>query len=202
MKCRGWGHMAAGCLATKDTCGICGEEHRTSACNNNGKVYCVSCKTDQHASRDRACPEFIRRCTQFDERHPDNAMQYYPTDQDWTYALAPSASRVPLGERFPQKFAVNSLPIGRYKQTEKEHQQSAYGEEKAGNQQKKRQRRWGQNTLDGFVTRTGANLTPIGSKKEDGEILDEYDRYLENAASEPFDKPFEGTELNKENGWY
>jgi len=35
-------------------------------------------------------------------------MPYYPSDQDWSWVARPL--RVPIDERFPQRFAVNSLP--------------------------------------------------------------------------------------------
>jgi hypothetical protein len=58
MKCRKWGHFVSECLADKDTCGSCGESHRTNACTNKGKVFCVSCGDSSHPSWDRSCPEF------------------------------------------------------------------------------------------------------------------------------------------------
>jgi hypothetical protein len=58
MKCRKWGHFANKCQADKDTCGTCGNLHRTNVCTNKGKVYCVTCKDSSHASWDRTCPEF------------------------------------------------------------------------------------------------------------------------------------------------
>ena len=58
MKCRRWGHFAHACMADTDTCGTCGEEHRTNECVNKDKTFCVSCKSNSHASWDRECPEF------------------------------------------------------------------------------------------------------------------------------------------------
>jgi hypothetical protein len=140
---------------------------------------------------------------QFDERYPDNMLQYYPTEQDWTYAPALSPTRVPLEERFLQKYAVNALPIGRGRQADNEIQQTARGQGRKGNQQGRRPRQQGQNTLDGFVTCTGTNLTPLGPKKdkEEGELPDEYDRYFERAASESLDIPLNRVELDKMDGW-
>ena len=109
MKCRRWGHFASDCQADKDTCGTCGGSHRTNACTNKGNVYCVSCRDKTHASWDRACPEFNRRCAVQDNRNPENAMPYYPTEHDWTLTARPH--RIPLDERFPGRYAVNSLPI-------------------------------------------------------------------------------------------
>ena len=108
MKCRKWGHFVSECLADKDTCGSCGDAHRTNACTNKGKVYCVSCGDRSHPSWDRTCPEFSRRCAIRDERNPENAMPFFPTAHDWTLTARPH--RVPLDERFPGKYAVNSLP--------------------------------------------------------------------------------------------
>lgn len=108
MKCRRWGHFADKCLETTDTCGTCGGKHRTSACTNRSKFFCVSCGTNAHASWDRACPEFIRRCALIDEKIPDNSMPFFPAEQDWTLVTRPA--KVPYADRFPAKYAVNSLP--------------------------------------------------------------------------------------------
>jgi len=108
LKCRGWEHKAQNCEAQVDTCGTCGEDHRTSSCQSKGKVYCATCKTNDHASWDRNCPEFIRRCVMYDERNPENNTVYFPTEQDWTLTAKPP--RIPLSERFPRQLAVKSLP--------------------------------------------------------------------------------------------
>jgi len=60
MKCRKWGHFASDCQADKDTCGTCGDPHRTNVCTNKGKFYCISCGDKSHPSWDRTCPEFNR----------------------------------------------------------------------------------------------------------------------------------------------
>jgi hypothetical protein len=108
MKCRKWGHFAGECTASKDTCGTCREHHRTNVCTNKGKLWCVTCENTYHASWDRNCLKFNRRCFVMDERNPENSMPYFPTDQDWTQAIRPW--RILLEERFPANFAVNSLP--------------------------------------------------------------------------------------------
>ena len=108
MKCRRWGHFAMNCPDSEDTCGTCGGKHRTSACQNKEKLHCVSCGDNSHASWDRACPEFIKRSAILDERNPLNSMPFFPTDQDWTLVSRPS--RIPLEERFPTAYAVQSLP--------------------------------------------------------------------------------------------
>src|SRR6202789_452058 len=109
LRCRRWGHYAINCLELDEACGTCGGKHRTSQCNNPEKKYCVSCNSDKHTSWDRNCPELLRRKNSFDEKHPENNLVYFPTDKEWTLTTRPD--RIPLEERFPPRFAVNSLPI-------------------------------------------------------------------------------------------
>jgi hypothetical protein len=109
LRCKRWGHFAINCSVPEDVCGTCGEAHRTIQCKNLDKKHCVSCNLDSHPSWDRNCLEFIRRCKIFDEKHPENNMVYFPTDEDWTLTTRPD--RIPTKERFPQWFTVNSLPI-------------------------------------------------------------------------------------------
>jgi cellular nucleic acid-binding protein len=108
MKCRKWGHFAADCLEDKDACGNCGENHHTKECPDSSRRYCVSCKNNTHASWDCGCPEFIRRVEQMDENHPENALTYFPTEEDWTKHACPA--RIDLDTRFPAKYSVASLP--------------------------------------------------------------------------------------------
>ena len=159
MKCRLWGHFATECQAEANTCGTCGEAHRTNHCTNKEKRHCVSCGGNTHASWDRNCPEFIRRCTIFDERNPQNAMPYYPTEHDWTLAIRPE--RIPLDMRFPGKYAVNSIPVTAGKhagQTSK-----SQGKDTRREPAKKSHRE-------------NPNLIPLVRSREEGELLtdDEY----------------------------
>ncbi|KAG1790544.1 uncharacterized protein HD556DRAFT_1213301, partial [Suillus plorans] len=76
-KCQRYGHIARDCIQHHDTCANCTEEHRTSECTNKDLTRCVSCKTDNHASWARTCPELERRCTDLDSRDQGNTMPYY-----------------------------------------------------------------------------------------------------------------------------
>ena len=108
MKCRKWGHFANKCLAEKDVCGNCGEDHRTKDCTDKERRYCVSCRNDSHVSWDKECPEFKRRVDRMDKGHPENALTYFPTDEDWTFHSRPQ--EMGIEERFPAKYIVASLP--------------------------------------------------------------------------------------------
>ena len=115
MKCRNWGHFASACPSQTNVCSTCSESHRTTTCHNRGKLRCVSCNCDLHASWSRDCPEFNHRCSIYDERNPENAMPYFPSEQDWSLITRPH--RMPLADKFPAKFAVNSLPYTDNKRT-------------------------------------------------------------------------------------
>jgi hypothetical protein len=109
MKCRKWGHFAAECLEEKDTCGNCAEDHHTKDCPDKNRRYCVSCQDNTHASWDRNCPEFRCRVEQMDKSHPENALTYFPTEEEWSTQTCPA--RIDLDIRFPAKYEVASLPL-------------------------------------------------------------------------------------------
>ena len=164
MKCRKWGHFASECQAKLDTCGTCGENHVTKDCVDKGKRYCVACKATDHASWDRSCPEFQRKIAQFDEIHPENALTYFPTEESWTLTARPE--RVPLGERFPSRFAVGSLPPP-------SHAKRAPPTREIARKQKHKRRNVdnNQNTLDGYLeTREHKDQEQNAEPSEEGQI--------------------------------
>ena len=110
LKCRGWEHKALDCTAQVDTCGTCGDAHHTGDCTNKGKLHCASCKTNEHASWDRACPEFIRWCEEYSKKHLENNFIYFPTTQDWTLTMKPD--RILLEQCLPHNLAAKNLPSG------------------------------------------------------------------------------------------
>lgn len=190
LKCRGWEHKADACPAQQDTCGTCGESHRTSACTAKDKLYCVSCHDNTHASWDRLCPEFRRRCVLYDERYPENKMVYFPTDQDWTMSTKPA--RVPLEERFPAHFAVNSLPTAasrrQHRPTVRLPPRNFPGSNKSIPMSKGKQKAvQPQHHDDGVAegpsrTRSQSKLVPLGRGREEGELSDyaDFDSFLEH----------------------
>lgn len=128
-KCRKWGHFASACTASVNTCGTCRGNHRTNECTVKDKTYCASCKSEDHASWSRECPEFQRRCAQFDENYPENNLPYFPTDDDWS--LTPRPNRLQLAEKYPAKYAISAYP-----QPNRTNQASG---PKASNKQRKQQ---------------------------------------------------------------
>ena len=126
MKCRKWGHFAGSCIAPKDTCGTCGGEHRTNDCSCRDKLSCVSCRSSEHASWDRDCPEFRRRCDQFDENYPENNLPYFPTEEDWTLIQRPN--KIQRAEKFPTRYAAT--PLQQQGQPNRVHANKAQGNQR------------------------------------------------------------------------
>ena len=90
-------------------------------CQSRGKLWCISCQANNHASWDRNCPGFKRRCYMMDKQNPENSMLYFPMEQDWSQTLW--SSRIPSGKCFPSNSAVNSLHIHGVKLSKKRLQE-------------------------------------------------------------------------------
>ena len=168
MKCRGWGHYANDCNAQKNTCGTCGGEHRSHECNEPEKRYCTSCKTSAHASWDRNCPEFVKRCNWFDEKNPDNTLKFFPTEETWTQEVRPA--KFPFTECFPPQYAVNNAtPPTRNGGglTIREHVKKTKHPKNKGKKPE------GQTTLDGYAFTRCQSQTRAASEDsemEEGEV--------------------------------
>ena len=50
----------------------------------------------------------MRKCAEFDETHPENALKYIPMEEPWSKVIRPA--KIPFTDRFPSRFAVGSLP--------------------------------------------------------------------------------------------
>jgi hypothetical protein len=85
LKCQGWNHLAKECLEEHDRCSNCGDGHRANKCRSETR-YCVSCRSNDHASWSRACLAFIRKTEDFNSRNPDNSLQFFPTADSWTWS--------------------------------------------------------------------------------------------------------------------
>ncbi|KAI0767743.1 hypothetical protein C8Q74DRAFT_1180674, partial [Fomes fomentarius] len=85
MRCQRYGHMVRDCTNAMDTCGSCGSDHRTSECDKlqHGVRWCVSCRTTDHCSWDRDCPEKGRKQAQINTRFPENNVPFFPTPEAW-----------------------------------------------------------------------------------------------------------------------
>jgi hypothetical protein len=82
-KCQHYGHFAASCTAQKDTCGKCGQEHRTSECTVTEATKCTPCGSTSHATNSNRCPEYIKRLKSVQEKAPENLRMLYPTESNW-----------------------------------------------------------------------------------------------------------------------
>jgi hypothetical protein len=101
LKCQGWNHVAAECIQPFDRCGTCGaRDHRTSVCASSSE-FCANCETEGHTSWSRNCPTFVRKCQEFDAKHPENSLPYYPSKEPWTWASAPQCYEEEIPIRRP-----------------------------------------------------------------------------------------------------
>ena len=111
-KCQLYGHFAADCKVSKDTCGTCGGEHRTSVCMQEDR-WCTSCAVATHPSTSRRCPQFIRRLGILNTRNPEYALPYYQTNEEWTWEQPQPAKPFPR-EQAPEasrnRMTVNPRP--------------------------------------------------------------------------------------------
>ena len=101
------GAFHSSCCTLTDTCGSCSNQHMTKDCKTNNKRYCVSCRSDSHASWDHNCPQFLRKCDEYSGFHPENNLLYFPTEEEWTLTIRPE--RLPIENKFPSHFTVGSL---------------------------------------------------------------------------------------------
>jgi len=196
MKCRKWGHYAADCSAEKDTCGTCGGEHRSSECTDHTKRYCVSCKANDHASWDRNCPEFAKKCEWFNGKYPENKLRYFPTEDEWTHIQRPP--RIPLPERFPAHFAVGSLPPpnrnGRELPT-----RTINPRPKRSRNRKRNGANAGQHTLDQYFTPSQREVSSQNREEEsEEEDQDEQDEFV---SANPHPPPSINSSQDPYEGW-
>jgi|SRR6267142_6478834 len=90
-------------------------------------------------------------------------MPYFPTEEDWTMALRPN--RIPVGEKFPNKYTVNKLQTdtGKHSTATSRVPQKKYGNPPQGTQ----------NCSPRPTERTNSsnpNLIPLGHEREDSKL--------------------------------
>ncbi|QRV91983.1 Reverse transcriptase from transposon X-element protein [Ceratobasidium sp. AG-Ba] len=113
------GHQARNCTAPQ-TCGTCGEGHRTENCINRLNTYCVTCKTKGHPTWSTSCPGYATRCANLSDRIPDNRYRFYVTSEPWSWELLGADQveqrfRPPRTRRDPTYVPAtgsNALPTG------------------------------------------------------------------------------------------
>ena len=119
LKCQGWNHVAAECTQPYDRCGTCGaRDHHTSLCASS-TTFCANCESEDHTSWSRNCPTFVRKCHEFDSKHPENSLPYYPSKEPWTWAPIPWRSEEELSHRFGSPPPIRfQQATQRFRQTE------------------------------------------------------------------------------------
>lgn len=87
LKCQRFGHERRDCRDDSPTCAKCAGSHDTNECKSPRENYnCANCHRS-HASFNRDCAKFWEKCREMDQRCPENALAFYPTDEQWTWVI-------------------------------------------------------------------------------------------------------------------
>ena len=89
LKCHGWNPMVTECMAGYDACSTCTHHHRMFNCSNLDQQFCTPCSMSSHASWDRNCPVFQRKCDEMNVRMEENQMPYFPIPEVWMQVKEP-----------------------------------------------------------------------------------------------------------------
>ncbi|KAG8782886.1 hypothetical protein FRC16_002525 [Serendipita sp. 398] len=95
-KCQHYGHFAATCKESTDTCGICANEHVTKKCPNPEKFKCTPCGANDHITNSQECPKYEEALEAIKRKAPEATKSFYPTKDRWTWdsAVPPPLSRL------------------------------------------------------------------------------------------------------------
>jgi len=95
LKCQGWNHHTRDCPSPTDKCGNCAEDHQTDHCPPHHLPFCVSCDSLGHASWSRLCPMYRKKVTECNTWNPENALQFFPTTEPWTWSNSETTKEDP-----------------------------------------------------------------------------------------------------------
>ena len=89
VKCQGYGHIQDWCIGIERCANCTSEFHKADTCDR--APACISCgPNSHHPSTSPACPTFISKCNTLDGCFPENSMHYFPSNDSWTWAAAPT----------------------------------------------------------------------------------------------------------------
>ena len=95
-KCQKYGHIARDCKETNNTCSFCGQEHRSSLCNNAGTYKCTPCGSTEHPTNHTLCPVYTRLAQAILDKDPETASAFFITDETWPWGNQPGhTDRIP-----------------------------------------------------------------------------------------------------------
>ena len=91
VKCQEYGHTCDSCIGVEKCANCASVSHPTSSYTNEAAPSCVLCGIGLgHTSSSPKCPVFAKKCAALDDRSPENAMPYFPTNEVWTWSTAPN----------------------------------------------------------------------------------------------------------------
>ena len=90
-------HLARDCDWDIDICGTCGQDHPTRECNT-GKLRCMNCNSEAHASWSRTCPAFVEATRKIQNANKLERYRFFPLIDDpstWDHIDAPDLGPTP-----------------------------------------------------------------------------------------------------------
>ena len=106
VKCQEYSHISDSCVGAEKCANCASVGHSSAVCTNENSPSCISCGEGLgHASSSPKCPVFAKKCTALNDRTPENAMPYFPTNEAWTWSTAPNNPPRPVSSQ------SNSLPM-------------------------------------------------------------------------------------------
>jgi len=109
LKCHSFNgsHVAATCPDEVDTCGTCGESHRTAECKvvERELFFCVNCNAHGHGAWDRECPIFKQKSDAHKARNEESKYRFYPTNDPltWETTAEPNQNQTPTQPNIEQR---------------------------------------------------------------------------------------------------
>lgn len=127
-KCQLYRHMVRDCRQKEETCAYCCKTHRSNQCKNPDKKICRPCGGKEgHTAKDRICPTYQKKCQEYNERNPSNALPCFPTSELWTWTggsntqhnedVRPAWGHKTLNETPPKSPTPSQTPPGNQEQT-------------------------------------------------------------------------------------
>jgi hypothetical protein len=96
VRCHEYGHFRDNCR-NNEHCGHCASEsHASTNCDRANAPSCAVCGDgSNHPASSPTCPTFLVKQKALLQHFPENSMPYYPTEERWTWAQAPSNPEKP-----------------------------------------------------------------------------------------------------------
>lgn len=95
------------------------------------------------------------------ENHPENALMYFPTEEEWTHYVRPG--KLSIEDKFPEKFTVANIPIADSRTKQPQAQQNVSRKKVVG----KKKFTPGTSSIKDYFSQAGSRPESRGTNWED-----------------------------------